>query len=209
MAQRRLLSSGSRFCGEKMASWRHALHRQPELGLAEFQTSQFIFDKLESFGGDMEIRRGLGETGLVASLSGTGGGEGEGGGIALRADIDALPIAEEADVPYKSEVPGVAHLCGHDGHTAMLLGAAEDLAARRHEFHGTCHFVFQPAEEEGGGANLMVQDGLFESVAADATAVYGLHNWPEAISKTLAPGGFAATVGPVVARAAPQGVQNG
>jgi len=185
--------------GERMASWRHALHRQPELAFEEVKTSQFIADKLASFGGDMAIARGLGGTGLVASLRGTGAGRG--GAIALRADMDALPIHEEADVPYRSEVPGVAHLCGHDGHTAMLLGAAEYLAANRGAFSGTAHFVFQPAEEEGGGAAVMLADGLFETVAADATAVYGLHNWPRAISRTLRPGGFAATSGPVMAAA--------
>ena len=187
------------FSRERLAAWRHALHRQPELGFDLFKTSQFVADTLASFGGDMAITRGLGGTGVVASLRGGAGTSGR--GIALRADMDALPIFEEADVPYRSEVDGVAHLCGHDGHTAMLLGAAEHLVSVADTIDGTVHFVFQPAEEAGGGGEVMVRDGLFRDVAADATAVYGLHNWPRAISKTLRPGGFAATAGPVMAGA--------
>ncbi|KAH8051661.1 IAA-amino acid conjugate hydrolase [Aureococcus anophagefferens] len=189
------------FWRERLAAWRHALHRQPELGFDLFKTSQFVADTLASFGGDMDITRGLGGTGVVASLRGGAGTSGR--GIALRADMDALPIFEEADVPYRSEVDGVAHLCGHDGHTAMLLGAAEHLVSVAETLDGTVHFVFQPAEEAGGGGEVvvMVKDGLFRDVAADATAVYGLHNWPRAISKTLRPGGFAATAGPVMAGA--------
>merc|ERR1711965_959760 len=126
MLSRRLARSLSTLPGEmdggKLASWRHALHRRPEVAFEEVETSAFVVEKLESFGGGMEIVRGLGGTGVVASLRGTGGDGVE--GIALRADMDALPIQEEADVSYRSEVDGVAHLCGHDGHTAMLLGAA-------------------------------------------------------------------------------------
>ena len=189
----------------RLAAWRHHLHRMPEIAFTEHKTSAFIAEQLASFGGDIEIRKGLGGgTGIVATIRGAGALAPDAArrAIALRADIDALPIEEEADVPYRSEVPGVAHLCGHDGHTSMLLGAAEALAGpARDSFGGAVHLIFQPAEEAGGGAAVMIEEGLFDSVAADAAEVYGMHNWPVAISRRLRPGQFSARAGPIMASA--------
>ncbi len=148
---------------------RRYLHQYPELGLSEFNTSDFVARQLADLG--YEVTRGLGQTGVVATLkNGTGGRS-----IGIRADMDALPIEEETGAEYASKNKGLMHACGHDGHTAMLLGAAKILAQRKN-FDGTIHLIFQPAEENFGGARLMIEDGLFERFPCDA--VFGLHNDP-------------------------------
>jgi len=148
---------------------RHHLHRHPELGLSEFKTSDFVAEKLEAMG--YEVTRGLAKTGLVATMrNGTGNRS-----IGIRADMDALPIMEETGAPYASLTPGLMHACGHDGHTTMLLGAAKMLAERKN-FDGTIHLIFQPAEENFGGARLMIEEGLFDRFPCDA--VFALHNDP-------------------------------
>lgn len=152
---------------ELVAIRRH-LHQHPELGLSEFATSDFIAGKLETMG--YQVTRGLATTGLVATLR-NGSGERS---IGIRADIDALPILEETGLPYASTT-GVMHACGHDGHTTMLLGAAKRLAERKN-FDGIIHLIFQPAEENFGGAKLMIDDGLFDRFPCDA--VFALHNDP-------------------------------
>lgn len=148
---------------------RRFLHQNPELGLSEFKTSDFLAEHLTALG--YEVTRGFAKTGLVASLkNGTSGRS-----IGIRADIDALPIPEETGLDYASQTPGLMHACGHDGHTAMLLGAARILAERRN-FDGTLNLIFQPAEENFAGAKLMINDGLFRQFPCDA--VFGLHNDP-------------------------------
>ncbi|MET5489585.1 M20 aminoacylase family protein [Klebsiella variicola] len=149
-------------------AWRRELHTNPELGYQEHNTSERVAVLLETFG--LQVHRGLGGTGIVASLE-----NGQGPVIGLRADMDALPITELGDVPYKSLNPGVMHACGHDGHTAILLATAKHLSETRN-FSGTVHFVFQPAEENLGGARKMVEDGLFDLFPMDG--IYALHNWP-------------------------------
>ena len=157
------------FHGE-MTDWRQTLHAHPELGYEEVWTSDFIAEKLASFG--IEVHRGLAKTGVVGVLKGR---TDTGRKIALRADMDALPIEEATGLPYASKTPGVMHACGHDGHTAMLLGAAKYLAETRN-FDGTVAVIFQPAEEGGGGGLEMCKDGLMENFKIDE--VYGMHNWP-------------------------------
>ena len=153
----------------EVVAWRHAIHAHPELGFQEHRTAAFVAEKLRAFG--LEVHEGIGGTGIVGVLrKGTGGGT-----IGLRAELDALPIVEKADVPYASTAPGVMHACGHDGHTAMLLGAAQ-LLARHSDFDGTVRFVFQPAEENEGGGMRMIEAGLFERFPVDA--IYSVHNWP-------------------------------
>lgn len=168
--------------------WRRELHTIPELGLQEQLTSDFVAQKLESFG--LVPERYIAETGIVASLKGRGNSE---RAIALRADMDALPIPEANEFAHKSTHEGLMHACGHDGHTATLLGAARHLCEHRN-FDGTVHFIFQPAEENAGGANLMVQEGLFDRFPCEA--VYGLHNMPgiPAGHFHLRPGPFMAAV---------------
>lgn len=155
-----------------MKAWRQDFHAHPELGFTEHRTSKIVADKLREWG--IETHTGIGQTGVVGVLHGEQGHNGP--SIALRADMDALPI-EEADqnLAYRSQVPGVMHACGHDGHTAMLLGAARYLAATRN-FAGTVLFIFQPAEEGLGGASAMMKDGLFERFPADK--IFALHNAP-------------------------------
>ncbi|MFH2503934.1 M20 aminoacylase family protein [Klebsiella indica] len=148
--------------------WRRDFHACPELGYQEQETSRRVAELLVSFG--LQVHSGLAGTGVVATLE-----NGPGPVIGLRADMDALPITELGDVSYKSRNPGVMHACGHDGHSAMLLAAAAHLAQTR-RFRGTVHFVFQPAEENLGGARKMVEEGLFERFPMDA--IYALHNWP-------------------------------
>jgi len=167
-----------------MAAWRHDLHAHPEIAFEEERTADFVAKKLAEFG--IEVHRGLGKTGVVGTLR-----NGEGPAIGLRADMDALPITEAGDVPYKSTVPGKMHACGHDGHTSMLLGAARYLAETK-RFNGTVHFIFQPAEEGSGGARVMVEEGLFEKFPVKA--VFGMHNWPG-----LPLGDFAIKPGPMMA----------
>ena len=167
----------------EIRSWRHTLHAHPELGYEEKWTSDFVADKLQSFG--IEVHRGLGGTGVVGILKGLDANSGGGGNkaIGLRADMDALPMTEENDFPYKSKFDGRMHACGHDGHTAMLLGAAK-LLASRNNFDGTVYFIFQPAEEGGGGGLAMINDGLFEQFPMDS--VWGMHNWPGMEEGTVA-----------------------
>lgn len=153
----------------KMRQWRHYLHQFPETAYQEINTAAYIADILTDLG--FKVHTGLGKTGVVASLS--AGKEGK--KIALRADIDALFIQEQNDIIYKSEHSGKMHACGHDGHTAMLLGAAAYLMEHA-DFNGTVYFIFQPAEEACAGAKAMIDDGLFELFPVDS--VYGLHNFP-------------------------------
>lgn len=157
---------------EAMQDWRRDIHRHPELGFSEQRTSEKVAALLESFG--LEVYRGLGGTGVVGVLR---RGEGDGGNraIGLRADMDALPIQEENDFAHRSCHDGVFHGCGHDGHTAMLLGAAQRLAETG-GFSGCVYFIFQPSEEDGRGALAMIEDGLFTRFPM--TAVYGMHNMP-------------------------------
>ncbi|MGO1075715.1 M20 aminoacylase family protein [Inquilinus sp. CA228] len=155
---------------EEMTAWRRDLHAHPELGFEEVRTSAIVAEKLASWG--IEVHRGLAKTGVVGVLKGrTDGGR----TIGLRADMDCLPMQEVNDFAHKSTAPGRMHACGHDGHTTMLLGAAQYLAETRN-FDGTVHFIFQPAEEGGGGGDVMVREGLFDRFPCDE--VYGLHNWP-------------------------------
>lgn len=153
---------------EEATGWRRALHARPELGYQEHHTSQLIAERLEAFG--LKVHRGLAGTGVVGTLE-----NGPGPTIGLRADMDALPITELGSADHRSTTPGVMHACGHDGHTAILLAAARHLSTTR-RFSGTLHFVFQPAEENLGGARRMVEDGLFTHFPMDA--IYGMHNWP-------------------------------
>ncbi|MBV9248702.1 MAG: amidohydrolase [Acetobacteraceae bacterium] len=155
----------------EMAEWRKDLHAHPELGLQEFRTSRVVQEKLQSFDVD-EIVTGLARTGVVGVIRGRGNSP---RAIGLRADMDALPIQEETGLSYASKNPGVMHACGHDGHTAMLLGATKYLAETRN-FDGTVYVIFQPAEENLSGADIMVKDGLFERCPMEM--VFGLHNWP-------------------------------
>ncbi len=148
---------------------RRYLHQHPELGLSEVKTSDFVAARLEEMG--YAVTRGLAKTGIVATLRNGSGTR----SIGIRADMDALPITEETGADYASLNPGVMHACGHDGHTAMLLGAAKILAERKN-FDGTVNLIFQPAEENFGGAKIMIDDGLFDRFPCDA--VFGLHNDP-------------------------------
>ena len=154
---------------ETMKAWRHHLHRNPELSLEEVNTSKYIADLVKSWGYD--VAEGIGQHGVVASMT-VGQGKKS---IGLRADTDALPIQEDNDLPYKSTVEGVSHLCGHDGHSTMLLAAGEYLARTRN-FTGTVRLIFQPAEEIMVGGPAMIEDGLFERWPVDA--VFGMHNMP-------------------------------
>ena len=149
--------------------WRHTLHAWPELAYDEHRTADLVARELERMG--IPFVRGLGKTGIVATLQ----GQAPGRSVGLRADMDALPLQEMNDFAHRSQREGLMHACGHDGHTVMLLAAAEYLAAHR-DFAGTIHFIFQPAEEGEAGAKAMMDDGLFERFPCDA--VFGLHNWP-------------------------------
>jgi hippurate hydrolase len=170
----------------EMTAWRQDLHAHPELSLQEVRTSGIVRAKLAEFGVD-EIITGMATHGVVGVIR---AGTSE-RAIGLRADMDALPIREETGLPYASGSPGVMHACGHDGHTTMLLGAAKYLAETRN-FDGTVYLIFQPAEEFEAGAQIMVNDGLFERCPMDK--VFGLHNWPEAKAGT-----FLWRTGPVMA----------
>ena len=157
----------------EITGWRRHLHTIPELQFDVHQTAAFVEDKLRSFG-ITDITTGIGQTGVVAVIEGKTNTSGR--AIGLRADMDALPIAEATGLPYASTIPGKMHACGHDGHTAMLLGAAQYLAETRN-FDGRCVLIFQPAEEGGGGGNEMVKDGMMERWSIDE--VYGMHNMPD------------------------------
>ena len=154
---------------EDMVTWRHHIHKHPELSFKEELTSDYIASVLEA--NDIEMHRGLAVTGIVATIH----GKKEGRIIGLRADMDALPIQEKNDFRHKSVHDGKMHACGHDGHSTMLLGAAVHLK-QNNNFSGTVHFIFQPAEEGGGGGRVMVEEGIFEKFPCEA--VYGMHNWP-------------------------------
>jgi hippurate hydrolase len=153
-----------------MVAWRRDLHMHPETAFEEKRTSDFVAGKLASFG--IEVDRGLAGTGVVGTLHGA---RGRGPVIGLRADMDALHILEKNEFAHRSRAEGKMHACGHDGHTTMLLGAARYLAETRN-FAGTVHFIFQPAEENEGGARVMIEDGLFEKFPMEA--VFGMHNMP-------------------------------
>jgi amidohydrolase len=174
----------------EVTGWRHEIHRHPELLYDVHQTAAFVAEKLRSFGCD-EVVSGIGRTGVVGLVH----GRVKKGSkvIGLRADMDALPIQEASDLPYRSQIDGRMHACGHDGHTATLLGAARYLAETRN-FAGTVVFIFQPAEEGGGGGKAMVDDGLMERFSIDE--VFGLHNMPG-----LPVGNFAIRPGPLMAAA--------
>ena len=169
----------------ELSALRRDLHANPELGFREQRTSDLIARRLEQWG--IPCERGLGKTGLVGILRhGTGNRA-----LGLRADMDALPITEHNRFEHVSQTPGAMHACGHDGHVTMLLAAAQHLARHR-SFDGTVYFVFQPAEESGGGAREMMRDGLFTRFPMDA--IFGMHNWPG-----LAAGQFAVCAGPAFA----------
>ena len=145
---------------KEVTSWRQNLHSNPELAYEEKWTSNFIIKKLKSF--NIEVHEGIGKTGVVGVLKGVGSDRNIGNrSLALRADMDALPIKEENNLSYKSIVDGKMHACGHDGHVAMLLGAAKILSEEK-KFNGTVYFIFQPAEEGGAGGLEMINDGLFD-----------------------------------------------
>src|SRR5438105_5967728 len=159
---------------DEIAGWRHDLHAHPELLYEVHRTAAGLADKLRAFGCD-EVVTGLGKTGVVGVIRGRERPQ-AGRTIGLRADMDALPIEEATDVSYKSRIPGKMHACGHDGHTAMLLGASKYLAETRN-FAGTAVVIFQPAEEGGAGARAMLEDGLIDRFGIDE--VFGMHNFPE------------------------------
>lgn len=170
-----------------IAAWRREIHSLPETAFAEHRTAAFVAERLKTFG--LEVATGIGKTGVVGTLR-----RGDGNGaIGLRADLDALHIHEENTFAHRSQHDGIMHACGHDGHTAMLLGAARHLAAMG-RFSGTIRFIFQPAEENEAGGRAMVEDGLFDRFPVDR--VFGLHNWP-----ALDVGKAAVRAGPVMASA--------
>ncbi len=175
-------------------AWRRDIHAHPELLYDVHRTAAFVADRLREFGCD-EVATGLGKTGVVGVIKGKKqGGNGEVKVIGLRADMDALPIEEATNLPYASKTPGLMHACGHDGHTAMLLGAARYLAETRN-FAGTAVVIFQPAEEGGAGAAAMIKDGLMDRFGIEQ--VYGMHNGPG-----IPIGSFAIRQGPIMASTA-------
>jgi hippurate hydrolase len=175
----------------EVAAWRRDIHAHPEILFDVHRTAAGVAEKLKAFGCD-EVVSGIGRTGVVGVIRGRNG-NGGGKAIGLRADMDALPMDEETNLPYRSTNPGMMHACGHDGHTAMLLGAAKYLAETRN-FAGTAVVIFQPAEEGGGGGREMVKDGLMERFAIGE--VFGMHNMPG-----LPVGQFALRPGPLLAAA--------
>lgn len=172
---------------DEVTGWRRQIHAEPELMFAVEKTAAFVAEKLRAFGVD-EVVTGIGRTGVVGLIRGKGDSA---RAIGLRADMDALPLSEVTGKPWASKVAGKMHACGHDGHTAMLLGAAKYLAETRN-FTGNVAVIFQPAEEGGGGGNLMVKDGMMERFGIEE--VYGLHNLPG-----LPVGQFAIRKGPIMA----------
>lgn len=173
----------------KIETWvntRRDIHAHPELRYEENRTAKIVADRLNKLGYTVET--GIGKTGVVGILTGN---QGKGKTIGLRADMDALPIQERNQFPHASQYAGKMHACGHDGHVAMLLGAAQEISENR-DFKGSVVLIFQPAEEGGAGARRMIEDGLFDRYPVDA--VFAMHNWPG-----LREGEFAAHTGPVMA----------
>jgi len=176
----------------EIAEWRRDLHRNPELLYDVHRTAEVVARHLRAFGCD-EVVEGIGRTGVVGVIRGKGEGNGSGKVIGMRADMDALTITEESGKPWTSNTPGTMHACGHDGHTAMLLGAAKYLAQTR-RFAGTAVMIFQPAEEGGAGGKAMVDDGMMERFGIEE--IYGMHNFPG-----IPVGHFAIRSGPLMAAA--------
>lgn len=168
---------------------RQDIHAHPELGFQEHRTAALVYDYLYKLG--ITVHKDIGKTGVVGVLKGTAGESDR--AIGLRADMDALPIQEQTNLPYQSTIAGQMHACGHDGHTAILLAAAAYLSAHR-DFAGTVYFIFQPAEEGLGGAQAMIDDGLFVRFPCDA--IFALHNWP-----SLPVGHIGVNPGPMMAAA--------
>lgn len=162
---------------------RHDIHAHPELGYEVHRTAELVASTLEKW--NIEVTRNVGRTGVVGTLRGSLEGASRARSIGLRADMDALPIQEINTIAHASRNAGVMHACGHDGHAAMLLGAAQYLAANW-QFHGTVQFIFQPAEEGGAGAKAMLDEGLLERFPIDAA--FGVHNWPAMPANTMATG---------------------
>jgi hippurate hydrolase len=171
---------------DEITVWRRDMHEHPEILFETHRTSALVAEKLQAFGCD-EVVTGIGRTGVVGVIKGKSDASGK--VVGLRADMDALPIHEETGLDYASKTDGAMHACGHDGHTAMLLGAAKYLAETRN-FDGTCVVIFQPAEEGGGGGREMCEDGMMEKFGIQE--VYGMHNWPGVAEGTFAirPGAF-------------------
>lgn len=161
----------------QLIEWRHYLHAHPECAFEEAGTAAFVAETLRSMG--IEVETGIGKTGVVGTLK-VGNGERV---VGLRADMDCICLQETSNLPYASQTPNRMHACGHDGHTATLLGAAKILSERK-DFSGTVRFVFQPAEEPGRGSRAMIEDGLFERFPMDE--MYGLHNMPQYPAGTIA-----------------------
>jgi hippurate hydrolase len=172
--------------GEKLVALRRDIHSEPELGFDTEKTAEKVLAALEGL--PLDVETGVAQNGIVATLE----GDGDGPTVALRADMDALPIQEETGLPFASEVEGKMHACGHDGHTSMLVGAAYALSGMRDRLDGTVKFVFQPAEEGGGGGKVMVDEG----VADDVASIFALHLWPG-----LPFGTVATKAGPIMAAA--------
>ncbi len=175
----------------EVTTWRRDFHENPELLYDVYRTAGIVAEKLRAFGCD-EVVEGIGRTGVVGVIHGRHGAGGK--VVGLRADMDALPIAEETNLPHRSKASGKMHACGHDGHTAMLLGAAKHLAKTR-DFDGSVVVIFQPAEEGGAGGKAMVDDGMMDRW--NIAEVYGMHNMPG-----LAPGHFSLRAGPLMAATA-------
>ncbi len=172
--------------GEKIVALRRDIHREPELGFGTERTAEKVLAALDGL--PLDVETGVAENGIVATLE----GEGDGRTVALRADTDALPMQEETGLPFASEIEGRMHACGHDGHTGILVGAAHALSGMRDRLSGTVKFIFQPAEEGGGGGKIMVDEGVVE----DVSSIFALHLWPG-----LPFGKVATKTGPIMAAA--------
>jgi amidohydrolase len=178
---------------DEVTAWRRDFHENPEILYEVHRTAKLVAERLRAFGCD-EVVEGIGRTGVVGVIKGRGPDKGGSGKVVgLRADMDALPIEEETNLPHRSKVAGKMHACGHDGHTSMLLGAAKHLAATR-DFDGTVIVIFQPAEEGGAGGKAMVEDGMMDRW--NIGEVYGMHNMPG-----MKPGSIAMRPGPIMAAA--------
>ena len=172
--------------GERIVALRRDIHREPELGFGTEKTAEKVLAALDGL--PLDVQTGVAENGIVATLR----GENDGPTVGLRADMDALPITENTELPFASEAEGKMHACGHDGHTSMLVGAAHTLSGMRDRLNGTVKFIFQPAEEGGGGGKVMVEEGVVEGM----DSIYALHLWPG-----LAFGTAATKGGPIMAAA--------